>query len=213
MQYGVSLCHIAMKLFHIPAVIRWLYPQYTWRRPADENKIYLTFDDGPAELCSWILDELDRHQAKATFFCVGGNVEKYPDQYARILERGHATANHTHNHLKGWKTADKEYVENVRRAAQLIRSKLFRPPYGRIKRSQAKKLMQEGYEVMMWSLLTYDFDSSLDKEKAWEQIQKGIKSGAIILFHDNLKAEENIKYLLPETLHAISAKGLQTALL
>ncbi len=176
--------------------------------PTRNKTIYLSFDDGPTpEITDWILDMLDQYQAKATFFCVGENVSKYPDKFSEIKKRGHAVGNHTYNHLNGWKTNTEKYVENVIVANDVIQSRLFRPPYGRIKKVQLKLLQNLNYKIILWSVLTYDFDKNLDKNMAWNQIVRHTRTGSILVFHDHIKAFENLKKLLPKTLEYFSAKG------
>jgi len=174
---------------------------------AKKKILYLTFDDGPTtEITNWLLSTLDKYNARATFFCVGENVAKHPEIYDRLIEKGHAVGNHTYNHLNGWKTGIVDYAENVSKAKDLINSKLFRPPYGKIKRSQARLLNNLDYDIILWSVLTYDFDKKLDKKEAWKKIVKYSKPGSIIVFHDHVKAFENLKELLPKTLEYFQSK-------
>jgi len=197
-----------LKLFTIPAFFQNVNPARTWRMPAGENKVYLTFDDGPTEhLTWWILETLKQYNALATFFCVGENILQYPDYTQAIRKAGHTIGNHTYNHLNGFKTPVSEYVENVEKCGPLVNNLLFRPPYGKITQKQTAALRQKGYSIIMWSLLTYDYLENLNKEKAFNKIKKYAKAGSIIVFHDNLKAEENLKYLLPETLEFLTGKG------
>ncbi|MBS1566531.1 MAG: polysaccharide deacetylase family protein, partial [Bacteroidetes bacterium] len=184
-------------------------PAYTWQMPAGQKKIYLSFDDGPhPEATPFVLDTLRRYDAKATFFCIGKNVLQYPELYKRILLDGHATGNHTHNHLNGWKTPDKEYLGNIQEASQYIDSKLFRPPYGRISRFQALQVQEQmGLRVVMWSVLSGDFDTSLSPQKCTENVQKSATGGSIVVFHDSEKAMPRLTYALPKVLEYFTALG------
>ena len=198
-----------MRLYHTLWLFRKFYPKdVVWDVPAKSKTLYLTFDDGPTtEITQWILDTLEVYNAKATFFCVGENVSKHPEIYASLIDKGHAVGNHTHNHLNGWKTPIEPYIENVVLARERIQSNLFRPPYGKIKPVQAKTLKKMGYRIILWSVLSYDFDKNLDRNEAWKNIVKYSKSGSIIVFHDHLKAFENLKELLPKTLEYFKSKG------
>ena len=200
---------ILMRLYHVPRIIRFFYARKAiWQMPERTKTIYLSFDDGPTpEITDWILDQLDQYHAKATFFCVGENVSKYPEKFSEIRKRGHAIGNHTYNHLNGWKTKTAPYVENVVEANDLIQSRLFRPPYGRIKKAQLKLLQDLKYKIILWSVLTYDFDANLNKNESLNQIKKKSGPGSIIVFHDHQKAFENLKELLPETLGYFSENG------
>lgn len=190
-----------------PKIIKALYSQLTWEIPNTENKIYLTFDDGPTpEITGWTLDVLKQFNVKATFFCLGQNVEKYPKIYQRILDEGHAVGNHSYSHPSGWKTNDVDYFDDVEKSQKLINSKLFRPPYGRITKSQAKQL-KEQYNIIMWSVLSGDFDVKTTPEKCLDNVLKNTESGAIIVFHDSEKAAPNLKYALPKVIENLLDKG------
>ena len=200
-------------------LIKKLFPKYVWDIPNTENKIYLTFDDGPTpEITEWVLEQLEKYDFKATFFCIGDNIKKHPEIFNRIIAKGHAIGNHTFNHLNGWKTSTEEYIENSTQWSvvsgqaennkqQTINNKLFRPPYGKIKASQTKKLLQLGYKIIMWDVLSADFDSSISKEKCLDNVIKNTKSGSIIVFHDSLKAFPNLEYTLPKALRYFKEKG------
>ena len=193
----------------IPSLVqKWLYPRFTWKKPSFENKVYLTFDDGPhPEITPFVLDTLAAYQAKATFFCIGKNVAAYPEIYKRIIRDGHATGNHTYNHLNGWRTADAEYLKNVREAAAVIDSNLFRPPYGRITRFQAKLLMEKmGYKIIMWTVLSGDFDENLPGERCLENVVKNTRPGSVVVFHDSEKAFKRLQFALPRTLEELSSR-------
>ena len=176
--------------------------------PESGKVIYLTFDDGPThELCPWILDTLAKYNAKATFFCVGENVQYRQKMFESIVEAGHAVGNHTHNHLNGRKTRLINYLENVALCGHYLDSQLFRPPYGRITRRQARELRALGYKIIMWDVLSYDFIADLNKALAFNKIKQYAGPGSIVVFHDNIKAEANLKYLLPATLAHFSSLG------
>ena len=192
-----------------PWIAKKFFSSYVWSLPADENVVYLTFDDGPHPIITpWVLDQLKLFDAEATFFCIGNNVEEHPDVYQKILDEGHATGNHTYHHLSGWKTEDKKYVENVLAAAQLIKSNLFRPPYGRIKSKQAKKIADMlKAKIIMWDVLSADFDSSFSPEQCLHNVLGNVSAGSIIVFHDSEKAFSNLRFALPETLRSLKEKG------
>lgn len=178
-----------------------------WQIKTEEKTVYLTFDDGPIpDLTEQLLEILARHNAKATFFCVGENVKRYPHLYARILEQGHATGNHTHHHLKGWTTNYAEYLDDISEAGNYIDSGLFRPPYGLMSYRQAKTLTRD-YQVVMWSVLTRDFDPAVSQEECLETAIQGIRPGSIIVFHDNVKAMEKVLYALPKLLERMEQEG------
>ena len=178
-----------------------------WQVKTSEKTVYLTFDDGPIpELTGDILDILAKYDAKATFFCVGENVLRYPQIYAKIIEQGHSTGNHTHRHLKGWTTNNAEYLDDVDEAANYIDSSLFRPPYGLMTYRQAKTLIKD-YQVIMWSVLTKDYDPSVSGEECLETAIQGVRPGAIIVFHDNIKAREKVLYALPRLLEYLEKEG------
>ncbi|POY40231.1 polysaccharide deacetylase family protein [Flavobacterium alvei] len=186
--------------------IKKLFSNYVWDIPNTENKIYLTFDDGPTpEITQWVLEELEKHNAKATFFCIGNNIKKHPEIFEKLISKGHSIGNHTFNHLNGWKTSTDDYLENSRLCETICN--LFRPPYGKIKASQAKKLKQLGYQIIMWDVLSADYDATITKEKCLENVVKNVQSGSIIVFHDSLKAFPNLEYTLPKALEILNEKG------
>jgi len=191
----------------VPDLLRPLLGKLTWRRDSSSKVIYITFDDGPVpEVTPLVLDLLDKHNIKATFFCVGDNVRKHPEVYAEVLRRGHKTGNHTFNHIKGFSFSEEEYVANVEKAAEYIDSELFRPPYGRIKRSQLKRL-QSKYEIIMWDLITYDYDRKLSKESILRNIKHYSRNGSIIVFHDSIKAKDNMLAVLPMAIEYWNSQG------
>ena len=194
----------------MPRFIQRLYPERIWAFSREEKSIYLTFDDGPIpEVTPWVLDELKKYNAKATFFCIGENVQKHPEIFQRILSEGHSVGNHTFNHLNGWKTATSEYIENVDKAEgqmgnnskfKIQDSRLFRPPYGKITSKQAKILQRKGFKIVMWDIISYDYDANTSPEKCLQNVLKNIKPGSVIVFHDSLKAEKNLRFVLPKVL-------------
>lgn len=191
-------------------LLRQIYPSCIWRMHAKEKKVYLTFDDGPhPEATPFILEQLAKYGAKATFFCIGKNVASYPGIYQQILLQGHRTANHTYNHLNGWKTPDKEYIEDIVAAGKLIDTTLFRPPYGRITRWQLAQLGSKalGLKAVMWTILSGDFDPKISSEKVLGNVIRPLKKGAIIVFHDSEKALPHVNYVLPKVLKYLSEEG------
>jgi peptidoglycan/xylan/chitin deacetylase (PgdA/CDA1 family) len=175
--------------------------------PGHEKAIYLTFDDGPhPDTTPRILDILETYDARATFFCVGENVNKHPDTYASILDAGHAVGNHTYNHLKGWETETAYYIRNAQKCGEVVNSKLFRPPYGKIKRSQ-KRMLRQDYEIIMWTVLSRDYDPKVDVETCLGNTWKRTVPGAIVLFHDSVKTAAKLKLVLPEYLSLAREAG------
>ena len=182
-----------------------------WKMPIEkEPAVYITFDDGPHPTATdYILDELGKYNAKATFFCIGKNVLLYPDKYQRTIDGGHSVANHTHNHMNGWKTKDDVYMDNIAMAARYIDSKLFRPPYGLIKPSQVRKIKQlhPDWKICMWDVLSWDFDKNLTPEQCLDNVLKNIRPGSIVLFHDSDKAWPRMSYALPKVLAYCREQG------
>jgi peptidoglycan/xylan/chitin deacetylase (PgdA/CDA1 family) len=192
----------------IPSWIKWIYPSFVWQMPGDEKDLYLTFDDGPhPTITPIVLDLLLKYNAKATFFCIGDRAKRYPEILERIRLEGHAIGNHTQHHINGWATSDREYTDQVNQAAEFISSKLFRPPYGRIKRSQAALLQKEGYKVVMWTILSADYDHTMSKEECVRRVVRRIDSGDIYLFHDSEKGKERMLAALPSLLKVATDKG------
>lgn len=197
-----------------PRLLKPVFSRLTWNIQTDEQEVYLTFDDGPtSELTDEILGILGDYGAKATFFCVGANVEKHPEKYQRIIDQGHRVANHTFNHISGWKVSTEAYVQNTQKAASYIDSKLFRPPYGRIKRNQSKALIELGYRIIMWDVLSGDFDSKTSAEQTVSNILKNVSKGSIVVMHDNTKFREKVLYGLPKILQGLKERGYQFKLL
>ena len=199
-----------MYLVKTPWLLKTLYPKLVWNANYNSRCIYLTFDDGPIPIVTpFVLNILKQYNAKATFFCIGDNVRKHPDIFEQVKNDGHAIGNHSYNHLNGWKTDDKTYLDNFLQADKLLDTKLFRPPYGRIKRSQIKLLQvaKPGLKIIMWSVLSADFDINAKPEKCLDNVLKNTENGDIVLFHDSLKAEERMEYALPKALESWSKKG------
>lgn len=188
-------------------ILNYIYPKAIWRKENEKNNIYLTFDDGPIpEITPWILDCLKEYQVKATFFCVGENIKKHPEIFDRILAEGHAVGNHTYNHLRGWDSEDQIYFQNIEKCEKLTNSRLFRPPYGRAKKSQMKVLAQD-YKIIMWDVLTGDYDPKISSEQCYKNCVNYTRNGSIIVFHDNIKAINNVKYALPKSIEQLLRKG------
>lgn len=201
-------------LVKTPRFIQSLFKDLVWSFSTSEKKLYLTFDDGPTpEITSFILQQLENYNAKATFFCVGENIEKHPEIFKQILHNGHAVGNHTHNHLNGWKTSTQHYIKNIDIAQNIIekhhhsKTNLFRPPYGKIKRSQIKELKNKGYKIIMWDILSGDFDINISTEKTFKNILRNTKNGSIIVMHDHQKSLEKLNYCLPKILEHYTNLG------
>ena len=227
-----------------PLVAKKLFPNYVWDMSPSEKIIYLTFDDGPtAEITNWTLDVLKQYNAKATFFCIGNNIEKYHEIFQDILNAGHAIGNHTQNHIKGWQTKAKDYLKNIAEAEEVIKTQmpntkfqilnsktqttnsetqnskivsgkspivnLFRPPYGQITPKQGRNLMDLGYKIIMWDVLSFDWDKDVEEEKCLENVLTKTTAGSIIVFHDSVKASKNMQFALPKVLKHFSDKGFR----
>ena len=193
----------------IPKLIQNLLYYFEFKIKGENKTLYLTFDDGPIpEVTPEVLDILDKYNAKATFFCVADNIKKHPEVFQSIIDRGHRLGNHTYHHIKGWETPNNEYFEDIERANQLVNSNLFRPPYGRIGFFQARELRKK-YRLILWSVLSYDYSGKLSKENVWDNIRKSVTDNDIILFHDNIKARDNMIYSLSNTLFFYSKRGFQ----
>ena len=190
-----------------PKIISYYYKDLIWKIPEKENKIYLTFDDGPGKrTTSSILDILDQYNAKATFFCIGNKAKENSKIIDQIREKGHAIGNHSHSHLNGNKTSAEEFFADIEKCNEVLQSNLFRPPYGKITRQQIKKLKNQ-YKIILWSLLPGDFDKNTSKEKCLRRSIKNTTKGTIIVFHDNLKTIDKIIYTLPKYLEHFSKSG------
>jgi peptidoglycan/xylan/chitin deacetylase (PgdA/CDA1 family) len=210
-------------LVKTPQFVQRIFPERVWAFPNNNNNVYLTFDDGPIpEVTSWVLSLLKEYQAKATFFCIGDNVSKHPEIFQQLISEGHSIGNHTFNHLNGWKTRTEEYIKNCSEFHEILRyalndnsalstqnSKLFRPPFGKITSKQAIILQEKGYKIIMWNVLSADFDTSISKEKCLENVINNIQSGSVVVFHDSLKAEEKLRFVLPKVLEHIKELGFK----
>lgn len=207
-----------------PKWLKALYPECIWQIDTDKKVLYLTFDDGPIpEATPWVLDELKKYKAKATFFCIGKNIDENPEIFKRIIKEGHIIGNHTYNHYNGWKYTNKEYYDNIAqcdktlvnnkwRAASGKELPLFRPPYGKLKPSQYKAL-KDKYRIVMWDVLTLDYNIQVSKTKVLNTVMKHAKPGSIIVFHDSIKANEKMQYALPKVLAHFSVQGYKFAAL
>lgn len=184
-----------------------MFPNFVWKIPTERKELFLTFDDGPIEVVTpWVLDQLREFGAKATFFCVGENAQRHPEIMERIHSEGHTAGNHTHNHLSGWGTDNIDYFHNVRKCARAVDSDLFRPPYGRMKPGQAQFIMRH-YKIVMWDVLSADFDKNVSEEQCLSNIIKNAGPGSIVVLHDSVKAEDNLRYVLPRVLEHYSDQG------
>lgn len=209
----------------IPKVIKSIFPNYVWDIDTTEKVLYLTFDDGPTpEITNWILNILNEYNAKATFFCIGANVEKYPNLFQNILKEGHSIGNHTQHHIKGWNTKKEAYLKDVATCETIFKSQvlnstsqntnrksltvnLFRPPYGKITPKQGISLMALGYNIIMWDVLSFDWDKSVTQDQCFNNVISKAKTGSIIVFHDSVKASKNMTYTLPKVLDYFSKRG------
>lgn len=205
-------------LFKTPEIIRRMYPDMQWQAKTEHKEVFLTFDDGPTpEITSYVLNLLDQFNAKATFFCIGKNIKEHPDIFQSILDRGHSAGNHTYNHLNLSKCHPHDYLREIDETERLIEqsggrkqnysARLFRPPYGRINKNTARQLKARNYEVVMWSLLSADFDQELNTQKSLKMLKRHTRPGSIIVFHDSVKAYKNLKIILPEYLKFLKREG------
>ncbi|MBK7346424.1 MAG: polysaccharide deacetylase family protein [Chitinophagaceae bacterium] len=193
-----------------PFWAKLVFPGLVWKMPAGYNRIYLTFDDGPhPDITCFILTELKKYNAKATFFCVGENVFKFPSVYKKIQDEGHAIGNHTYNHLNGWRTETDVYLENVEKAQHLIKGKLFRPPYGKFTKQQQRIISSPRFALnsIMWTVLSADFDSNISGQQCLKNMVTQAEDGSIIVMHDSERAWKNLEYALPRALDFFSEKG------
>lgn len=192
-----------------PYLIKKCYPKRLWNNTEIDKTIYLTFDDGPhPTITPFVLEQLDKFKAKATFFCIGKNVEQEQEIYQQIINKGHTIGNHTQNHLNGFKTGNLVYLDNIKEASKHIKSNLFRPPYGRCTSAQAKNIINQlKMIIVMWDVLSGDFDINISPEKCTQNVLKNTKAGSIIVFHDSEKAFERLQVALPKTLEHFSKLG------
>lgn len=193
--------------FPLPQIVKRLFPELIWKMPAGGNALYFTFDDGPCpQVTPWVLDELDKYDAKATFFCIGKNAELYPELVELIKTRGHSVGNHTYSHTKGWAKRTGEYVEDIELANSFLSSTLFRPPYGRITKHQIKRLSAR-YHIIMWDIISRDYSSVVSPRKCIREVMPHVREGSVIVFHDSLKASRNLFYALPRILESVHKQG------
>ncbi len=202
-----------MQFIKTPFLIRMLFHTFLWKVKTNQKVVYLTFDDGPIpEVTNWVLQVLKTENIRATFFCIGDNIQKHPEVFKNIVADEHSIGNHTFNHLNGWKTPSEKYLENVKKCDEIIRkfgikTTLFRPPYGKTTPKQATKLQKKGYQMVCWDILTYDFEPTLNPKTTYTKIQKAIENGSILVFHDSLKAQKNLKYILPKLITDLKKRG------
>ena len=200
-----------MKYYRTPDLVQRIYSSYYWRIPTRHREVFITFDDGPVpEVTRDVLDILDEFSARATFFEVGENVTKHPTVHDRIIRDGHHVGNHTQNHLKGWENPTFKYTRNALECRRHVQSSLFRPPYGKMTRLQAKSLKSQ-FRIIMWDLLSMDYSPSFDEEESFLNIRKHWRPGSIIVFHDSLKAQSNVLALLPRVLKWMKDEGIRSS--
>lgn len=196
-----------MYLIKTPQFIQNMFPHFTWRIPTDEKQIFLTFDDGPIpEVTPWVLDQLEKYNAKASFFCVGDNIRKYPEIFQQVRDAGHTIGNHTMNHLNGWVTENLTYFHNIRQGASQANTSLFRPPYGRVTPKQTQFLLRH-YRIVMWDVLSGDFDTNISPDQVLKNVVQNVAPGSIVVFHDSVKSQERLEYALPKVLEHFTALG------
>lgn len=197
-----------------PILYRLFFPGSLWRQPIVGKKVvYLTFDDGPIpDVTPWVLNLLAKEGVKATFFCVGDNVQKNPAVYSSILAQGHRVGNHTFNHIQGWRKWTKGYLRNTKLAAEYIQSDLFRPPHGHIRLLQYI-LLRRMYKIVMWDVVTRDYSKLLTGDEVFDNVKKYTRDGSILVFHDSLKAEQNMKYALAKSIPWLREQGYSFELL
>lgn len=192
-----------------PIPYRMLFPETVWRIPMKHKAVFLTFDDGPIpEVTPWVLDLLDHYGIKATFFCVGDNVRKHPETFRMVVERGHSVGNHTMHHLQGAKVTTARYVADIMEAHALIDSPLFRPPHGLIRWKQAASI-KDNMRIIMYDLVTRDYSKKLTGEQVLDNVRRYVRNGSIVVFHDSLKSESNLRYALPRAIEWLKENGYQ----
>jgi peptidoglycan/xylan/chitin deacetylase (PgdA/CDA1 family) len=197
-----------------PWLVKKIFSNYEWNFTRKKDVVYLTFDDGPHPVITpWVLDQLKSFDAKASFFCIGNNVKQYPKVYNRIIEEGHSVGNHSFHHLNGWQTANEKYLDDISKASELIHTNLFRPPYGKIRASQAAKITAAMHtdhaRIIMWDVLSADFDLSISTAQCLNHVIRHTRAGSILVFHDSEKAFKHLEELLPATLEFLKKKGLK----
>lgn len=196
-----------MLLSYPPSFVQKVFPSLIWKINSKKKELFLTFDDGPTpEVTSKVLDLLEKHNAKASFFCLGKNIESNPKLFQRILKEGHSVGNHTFSHKNGWKNSTSEFLHDVANFNEIHETSLFRPPYGRMKNSQIK-LLKKKYKIIMWSILSMDYNKNIDAEKCSKIACNNWKKGSIIVFHDSEKAKKNMLFALEEVLKKAKIEG------
>jgi peptidoglycan/xylan/chitin deacetylase (PgdA/CDA1 family) len=198
-----------MLIARIPSLITRSFKRMTWNINGDSKSVYLTFDDGPTpEVTAWVLDKLDEYGAKGTFFCLGRNVDAHHDIFKEIKRRGHSVGNHTYSHMKGYSASNSKYMDDIRLADELIDSKLFRPPYGRILGRQVKEIHPH-FKIIMWEVLSVDYNPRVSGEKVVKNVTKNVRPGSIVVFHDSVKASKNLYHALPVVLEYLKKNGYE----
>ncbi len=203
-------------MVHPGKLVRKIFNAATWKEQTPLNEVFVTFDDGPIpEVTPWVLDEADRWNAKITFFCVGENAQKHPDVLQEVIRRGHKVGNHTFNHIKAWNTKKQYYFNNIKKASEYIETNLFRPPHGQIYPWYIKDIKKELHfdKVIMWDILTCDYDKKLSGDEVFKHVETYLSPGAIIVFHDSLKAQKNMQYAFPKTLELLQKRNLKTSVI
>jgi peptidoglycan/xylan/chitin deacetylase (PgdA/CDA1 family) len=212
-------------LVKMPKFVHRLFPKRVWAFPNSKNSVYLTFDDGPIpEVTPWVIEVLKQYKAKATFFCIGDNVNKHTNVFQQIIEEGHSIGNHTYHHLNGWNTKTEDYINNFEKCEDSLNrvqdnkskikkqesevNNLFRPPFGKLTLKQSKNLQKKGFHIIMWDVLSADFDTKISNEKCLENVLKNIQPGSIVVFHDSLKSNEKLRYVLPKVLDYLKINNI-----
>lgn len=196
-----------MYFIKTPTLLKSIFSQQIWSIPVPDKSVFLTFDDGPTPgVTDWVLETLKKFEAQATFFLVGKNAERNPGLVQKILNEGHGIGNHTYTHLNGWRTSLASYSKSTLKCGEVVPGNLFRPPYGRITRAQTRRLGNR-YKIIMWDVLSGDFDTELPKEKVVKNVLNNTEAGSIIVFHDSIKAEPRLKYALPRVLNYLQDEG------
>jgi peptidoglycan-N-acetylglucosamine deacetylase len=201
---------IAIYPIKTPRIFKFFYPKAIWNIKSNKKVIYLTFDDGPIPgVTEEVLRVLKEYGVKASFFCIGDNIQKFPEVFQQIKDQGHLIGNHTFHHVKGWSTSSQDYIENVAQCDELVKSRFFRPPYGRITFKQSKVLQAKGYQLVMWDVLSGDFDSTLSPQGCLNGVLKYTRPGSVVVFHDSIKAEKNMLYTLPRAIKYWKMQGYE----
>lgn len=196
-----------MRLVKTPFILKKLFPNVIWSKSDIEKTVYLTFDDGPTpKITEWVLNELNKHHAKATFFCLGKNVIKHPEILQKIIEYGHKVGNHTFNHSNAWKVSNADFLKDVEACKKVLKTDLFRPPYGKIT-PQLINTLNKDFKIVLWNVLSYDFDKNITPTQCYKFVTQNIENGSIIVFHDSKKAFKNLEVVLPKVLNFLKENG------